>query len=276
MTQSLTTAHGRSVLRIERHLRHPPDRVWPALVEPARLADWFPSTVTIDLRPGGTLTFDGLTGTVTDLDPPRLIAYTWDTDHLRWELRPDGAGSVLTLTHTFDDRAGAASFAAGWHTCVVELALALDGTPGADPGVDHRALHERYLAELGLLAVDTTESARGRQVRLERQLIHPADAVWAALAAGDPRVGDPAPAVWPGAGVVTEVRAAELLEHDVAGGGRVRWELGPGTGHGARLVLVHTVPAGTEPGDPLAPVAALLATLADPVPAGGATGSSRR
>jgi uncharacterized protein YndB with AHSA1/START domain len=246
---------------MERRLRHAPARVWPALVEPARLADWFPSPVTIDLRPGGTVTFDELTGTVTDLDPPRMIAYTWDTDHLRWELRPDGDGSLLTLIHTFDDRAGGASFAAGWHTCTAELGLALDGSPGADPGIDHRVLHERYLAELGLLAVTTTESALGWEMRLERQLIHPADDVWAALAPGDPQVGDPAPGVWPGAGVVTEVRVPELLEHDVDGGGRVRWQLGPGTGHGARLTLVRTAPAGAPVEDPQAQVARLLALV---------------
>ncbi|WP_300011497.1 SRPBCC family protein [Pseudonocardia sp.] len=271
MTQSLTTADGRCVLRMERRLRQAPARVWPALVEPARLADWFPSEVAIELRPGGTVTYgDGTRpGVVTDLDPPRLIAYTWDTDHLRWELSADGDGSLLTLTHTFDDRAGAASFAAGWHTCVVALGLALDGSPGADPEVDHRALHEQLLAELGLLDVTTTESASGWEIRLERQLIHPADVVWTALAPGEPGVGDPAPPVWPGAGAVTAVRAPELLEHDVASGGRVRWELGPGTGHGARLVLVRTAPDSTRPEDPRPQVAALLATLPDPAATSG-------
>ena len=262
MTQTLTTVDGRSVLRMERRLRHAPERVWPALVEPARLADWFPTPVTIDLRVGGAMTFEELSGTVTDLDPPRLIAYTWDTDHLRFELEPDGDGTLLVLTHTFDDRAGAASFASGWHVCVAALRLALDGRPGVDPGIDIRTLHERYLTDLGLLAVDTTESAQGRTTRLERQLIHPADAVWSALASGDPRVGDQPAAVWPGAGAVTEVRASELLEHEVDGGGRVRWELRPGTGHGARLVLVRTTPAGAEREDVGAHVSALLATIA--------------
>lgn len=262
MTQSLTTVDGRSVLRMERRLRHAPERVWPALVEPARLAAWFPSEVTIDLRPGGTVRYaDGTRpGVVTDLDPPRLVAYTWDTDHLRWELRPDRDGSVLTLIHTFDDRAGAASFAAGWDTCVVALGLALDGSPGADPGVDHRALHERYLVEFGLPAVTTTESEQGWELRLERQLIHPVDDVWAALVPGDPQLG--APEAWPGAGAVTAVRAPELLEHEVASGGRVRWELRPGTGHGARLLLTRTARHDVSHEDAAAQVTRLLATIA--------------
>jgi hypothetical protein len=43
-----------------------------------------------------------------------------------------------------------------------------------------------------------------------------------------------------------------VLEHDADEGGRVRWELVAGTGHGARLVLTHT---GSD-GDPKAALAA--------------------
>ena len=216
MKQELTAVDGRSVLRMERRLRHAPERVWPALTEPARLADWFPAGVQLDLRPGGAVTFTqegvpALSGVVTDLEPPRLIAFTWGADHLRFELCPDGDGCVLLLTHTFDDRAGAASFAAGWHTCIVALELALDGRPGVDPGVDHRGLHERYLAELGLLDAVATDTAEGWEVRVERQLVHPEDVVRAALP-------------------------------DAPG----HCELGPGTGHGARLRCVRCGPRGTE------------------------------
>ncbi|MHA6785132.1 SRPBCC family protein [Pseudonocardia saturnea] len=203
MTTTLTAADGRSVLRMERRLGHPPARVWPALTEPAQLARWFPSGVEIDLRPGGALTFtqEGAppaSGVITDLDPPRVVAFTWDTDHLRFELLPDGDGSVLLLTHTFDDRVGAASFAAGWDTCIAAL-------DDADPAVDHRVLHERYVEELGLLAPVVTGTAERWEVRVDRQLVHPADVVRAVL-------------------------------HGVPG----RWELVDGTGHGARLRHVRT------------------------------------
>lgn len=220
MTTTLGTAGGRSVLRMERRLQRPPEEVWPALVEPERLAAWFPSPATIDLRVGGRVTFGfGGPGTVTDLDPPRLIAFTWETDHLRFELTPDGTGTLLVLVHTFDDRAGAASFAAGWDTCLGVL----DGRPEGD----HEALHERFLVELGLLEPSVTDGAGGREVRLERQLLHPADRVWPALVA-----------VTAGASV-RESREPEVLELDLPAG-RERWELREGTGHGARLVLVRT------------------------------------
>lgn len=174
MTTRLTTADARSVLRMERRLAHPPERVWPALVEADRLATWFPGGATIEPRVGGKVVFDsGGDGLVTDLDPPRLVAFTWDTDHLRFELRPDGDGSVLLLVHTFDDRAGAASFAAGWDTCFALL-------DGVDP-TDHRVLHERYVDELGLLAPAVTGTAQAWEVLVERQLVHPVDEVRAVL-----------------------------------------------------------------------------------------------
>jgi uncharacterized protein YndB with AHSA1/START domain len=248
MTESLQAREGRSVLRMERWLKHPPQKVWKAVTEPERLADWFPGNVTLDLRAGGALTFeldgDGDTGTITDLDPPRLIAYTWGTDHLRWELHPEGEGTQLVLLHTFDDRAGAASFGAGWHTCIAYLDLALDGRAGADPGVDDIVLHERFVALFGLDAGDLETGADGWRVRYERQLTRPVDGVWGALT-------DLAPA---GASAHEHV-----LEHAAEEGGSVRWELVAGTGHGARLVLTHT---GTG-GDPEAALAADRVRIAD-------------
>jgi uncharacterized protein YndB with AHSA1/START domain len=238
MTESLQAKDGRSVLRMERRLKHPPEKVWKAMTEPERLADWFPGKIVPELRQGGKVEFDfGGDGVVTDLDPPRLIAYTWDTDHLRWELHPDGEGTRLVLLHTFDDRAGAASFGAGWHTCIVALDLALDGRAGADPGVDDIALHEQLVTQFGLDAGTVETGADGWRVRHERQLTRPADGVWGALT-------DLAPA-----GAAAE---AHVLEHDADEGGRVRWELVAGTGHGARLVLTHTGSGG----DPQAAMAA--------------------
>ena len=91
MSESLQTRDGRSVLRMERWLGHAPEKVWRAVTEPGRLADWFPEKITPELRVGGAVAYEsGENGAVTDLDPPRLIAYTWGADHLRWELEPGG------------------------------------------------------------------------------------------------------------------------------------------------------------------------------------------
>jgi uncharacterized protein YndB with AHSA1/START domain len=246
MTETLDNADGHAVLTIERRLKHPPEKVWRAITEPERLADWFPSAMTPELRPGGTVDFgDEGSGTVTDLDPPRLFAYTWGDHHLRWELHPDGPGTRLVLVATFDDRAGAASFASGWHICIAAMDLALDGRPGVDPGYDHVALHEQFIAQFGLDAGTVETTADGWRVRYERQLTHPADEVWAVLSAQAP----------PDA-----VRNGQVLEHDAEPGGRLRWELVEGTGHGARVVLTRT---GTEgaPEPALSAVDARMAQL---------------
>jgi uncharacterized protein YndB with AHSA1/START domain len=270
MNETLTTDGGRTVLRMERRLHHPVEKVWRALTEPSELGHWFPSKVEIDLTPGGKVRFlelsdenPSMEGEITDLDPPHLIAYTWDSDHLRWELRPDGDGCLLTLIHTFDDRYGAASFASGWTGCIDILDRRLGGEQaGADQphgvspefvpqGLEGWAeLHERFVDEFGLAEGTVRRTAEGWVLRFERQLVRPVDAVWALLTGGDEvAVGARPPAGFTTdrlpAGPVVAVDPAAVVDYrwPVEGdpAGRVRYELSPGAG-GARLVVTHTIP----------------------------------
>ncbi|MDC7335616.1 SRPBCC family protein [Streptomyces lydicus] len=190
-SDTLTTSDGRTALRMERRLAHPPEKVWSALTDPAQIGQWFPSAVTVELRPGGAMTFSmpgvsgvAMTGTVTDAEEPRLFAFTWGEDHLRWEIAPDGDGSLLTLIHTFGDRFGGASFASGWHLCLTALSQLLDG---ASTAVDRDAgeLHEAYVEQFALGRGVVEETADGPRLRFERQLVRPAETVWAVLTSGD-------------------------------------------------------------------------------------------
>jgi uncharacterized protein YndB with AHSA1/START domain len=97
------------VIRFERRLEHPVERVWRALTDPGEIAKWL-ALAELDLREGGSVVLrwqntdeDGTTavarGTVSALEPPRLIEF--DTDihgRLRWELEPDGDGTSLAFT----------------------------------------------------------------------------------------------------------------------------------------------------------------------------------
>ncbi|MFE4175035.1 SRPBCC family protein [Streptomyces sp. NPDC056909] len=253
-----TSADGRTSLRMERGLAHPPEKVWAALTDPVALARWFPSEVTLDLVPGGAMGFHfpgdpepGLAGTVTDAEEPRLFAFTWGADHLSWTITPDGEGSSLTLVHTFGDRPGAASFAAGWHLCMTALDRLLGGGR-ADGGHDRSGeLHESYLKRFGLDGGTVERAEGGSRVRFERQLVRPAETVWAVLSAGiEPVAGLPVPEGFTAekvpAGPVTEVRAPNSLTYTWQPRGTVTWELGKGTGHGARLVLVQTGSEGFD------------------------------
>ncbi|MFI5525416.1 SRPBCC family protein [Streptomyces platensis] len=256
-SDTLTTAGGRTALRMERRLAHPPAKVWSAITDPALLGQWFPSEVTVELRPGGAMTFAmpgvsdiAMTGTVTDAEEPRLFAFAWGEDHLRWEITPDGDGSLLVLVHTFGDRFGGASFASGWHLCLTALSQLLDGdSPHVER--DTGELHEAYLEQFDLGRGVVENTADGPRVRFERQLVRSTEAVWAALASGnEPAAGAPAPVGFTSrqapAGPVTEVAAPAVLAYRWHPEGTVRWELGPGTGHGPRLVLTQTGPRGFD------------------------------
>ncbi len=132
---------GHQLIRFERRLGHPVERVWRALTDPDEIAAWL-ALAELELEEGGRVVLtwqntddDGNTavarGTVSALDPPRLLEF--DTDihgRLLWELEPDGDETRLTLTVTAelpDDYL--ASVRAGWHVHIDFLEDALDGRP---------------------------------------------------------------------------------------------------------------------------------------------------
>ncbi|MEO3806985.1 SRPBCC domain-containing protein [Nonomuraea sp. B1E8] len=237
MNETLTLhPDGRTTLRLQRRLPHPPGKVWRAITRPEHLAAWFPAEVTID---GDRIAYGfGPDGRITENDPPHVFAHTWGEDELRWELHPDGDATLLTFTHTFTDHHGAASFATGWHTCIMAMLAHLDERPFTPPG-DSAPLHEHYVAILGLTCATTD----GDTVRVERQLTRPADHLWRRLDGDQATAGGPPPAPFTppalATGSVTRVESGKLLEYDTPGG-HVRWELAAGTGHGARLIITHT------------------------------------
>lgn len=130
----LQDQEGRSVLRFERILRYPPERVWRALTDPTEQRSWHPTPFELEPVVGGQVTYlpggdvpEMASGEVTEYDPPHLLAHTWGDDLLRWELATHDEGCLLVLTHTFDDHFKAARDAAGWHVCLDALSATLDG-----------------------------------------------------------------------------------------------------------------------------------------------------
>jgi uncharacterized protein YndB with AHSA1/START domain len=256
MNETLSTVDGRNVLRMERRLAHPAEKVWRAITEPDHLSRWYPFEVTeMDLRVGGKILFDDRHGTImdaviTELDPPRTFAFSEHApasmpresdDLVHFALRPDDPGCLLIFTYVFDDRPAAASYAAGWQTCIDALESTLDGRPVRWPEGNMADLHQAYVETFGLAEGAAEKTADGWRVRFERQLTKPIDEVWALLDGPAATVGAPAPRPFGDGetqGVVTAVEPPAVLEFE--DGGTVRWELSQGTGHGARLVLTHT------------------------------------
>ena len=143
-------------LRFTRRLGHPPEKVWRAITEPEHLKAWFPMPIVMDRwEPGAPLRFDSevvgaLDGEVLAVEPGRVLEFRWGTDTLRFEVRPDGDGTELTLFDTIDELGKAARDSAGWHTCLDYLEHHLDGTTPPWSHSDRwREVHPGYVEELG-------------------------------------------------------------------------------------------------------------------------------
>jgi uncharacterized protein YndB with AHSA1/START domain len=153
------TYDGRPAVRFERSYPHPIERVWEAVTRPDELAQWFPSTVSIEPREGGTIRFSGdpnvaeFTGTVLAFDPPQRLAFTWGGDELHFALAAtDDAGCSLTLINVLEAKDAAARNAAGWSLCLAQLTTRLTSGATSGPHSDDaagswRSYYDEYLAD---------------------------------------------------------------------------------------------------------------------------------
>jgi uncharacterized protein YndB with AHSA1/START domain len=145
-------------LILVRELRHPPEKVWQALTDPAHLREWAPFVTDGTLGSVGMvkLTWVGrptpLETTVTRADAPKLLEYS----DIRWELEPFGSGTRLTLWHNIDRRFISWG-AAGWHICFDVLERLLAGEPiGRIVGAEAikfggwRRLNAEYAKQFGI------------------------------------------------------------------------------------------------------------------------------
>jgi uncharacterized protein YndB with AHSA1/START domain len=151
-----------------RELRHPPEKVWQALTDPAHLRQWAPFDADGNLGTVGTRV--KLTTvkapkaqvsetTVTRAEAPKVLEYNWGDKDLRWELEAldvDGDGGTrLTLWHNID-RGFISMGAAGWHICFDVLDRLLIGTPlgrivGAEAmKFDWPRLNSEYAQQFGI------------------------------------------------------------------------------------------------------------------------------
>jgi uncharacterized protein YndB with AHSA1/START domain len=136
---ALETRDDVHVLRFERRLDHPIEKVWAALTEPDHMAEWL-AAAEVDLVEGGRVKLTWLNtdesgqtavmnARITALDPPRLIEYEGDIHGtLRWELREDGDGCVLRFTNTLPaPKEHVSKSLAGWHIHLDHLEDVLAG-----------------------------------------------------------------------------------------------------------------------------------------------------
>jgi uncharacterized protein YndB with AHSA1/START domain len=160
-------------LILVRELRHPPEKVWQALTDPAQLREWAPFEADGSLGTVGATLKLSTVGTprphvtetkVTRADAPRALEYNWGDFDMRWELEELGSGTRLTLW-TNIDRRFISMGAAGWHICFDVLDRLLSGTPlGRITGPEAmkfgwQRLNAEYATQFGIETPDRPSQA---------------------------------------------------------------------------------------------------------------------
>ncbi len=148
---------GRALVSFTRRFASAPRTVWQVLTEPEHLAAWFPTTIDGEraagaplhfvFRENGAAPFDG---EMLVFDPPSVMELRWGDDVLRFEVKPDGAGSVLVFNVVFDELGKVARDGAGWHACLDRLGFEVAGQVAPLSAADRwRELRSVYVDRFG-------------------------------------------------------------------------------------------------------------------------------
>jgi len=163
---------AQATMRLERMLPGPIERVWAYLVEPEKRALWFAGG-TFDLRVGGkaNLHFDhslisaeesppevkakrsDWPETITRIEPPRLLAYTFGPagpeSEVTFELEARGKDVLLTVTHVrLADHKTLIGVSGGWDAHVGILEDRLNGVTPRPFWTTMARLRKEYEATL--------------------------------------------------------------------------------------------------------------------------------
>jgi uncharacterized protein YndB with AHSA1/START domain len=144
---------GDDRLRLERHLDSPVELVWQALTDSTRMSSWFACQVEYhELTPGSPvrLWFPGgepEPGTILQVRPGRLLAFTWQQESLAFEVSPERGGCRFVLVTTVQDPAHIPYSAAGYFQSVEDgLVPLLDADAKRQPSPSFDELVERITA----------------------------------------------------------------------------------------------------------------------------------
>ena len=133
-----------AILTFERRLPYPVEAVWSAITDPVHRNQWMGQT-TIDPREGGVIEMvptgppqppeqKTMSGRILVWDPPHVFEHEWnqrivEASVVRYELHPDGDGTVLRFTHRGLGVPSARGFLPGTHAFLDRLQAYLAGEP---------------------------------------------------------------------------------------------------------------------------------------------------
>jgi uncharacterized protein YndB with AHSA1/START domain len=151
---TIRRANERFEARLERFLEHDQKDVWTMLTDPSRLPEWL-APGELALKKGGPakLNFPEsgtvIDSTVSAVDSPRLIEYSWSGPGeplrpVRWELDSVPGGTRLVLTLSVPANEDIARSCAGWEAHLQMLLAAIEGVPIKFPFDRFKSTRELY------------------------------------------------------------------------------------------------------------------------------------
>ena len=154
---------GELTVTSEIRIEASPEAVFPFLTEPDKIVRWKGVEAELHAEPGGMYRVNvtgraDVLGEYVEIDPPRRVVFTWGwvgdaqlppgSSTVTIELIPDGAATLVRLTHSGLPAGADASQREGWEHFLPRLAIAASGgDPGPDPWVADLAPHEQEGAD---------------------------------------------------------------------------------------------------------------------------------
>jgi len=150
-------------VQFERLLPGPIERVWDYISTPAGITAWLCPNTTVELRSDGRINLNfgdhpdpetgatyNVRGTISECEPPRLLAYSWFetssdvTSTVRFELESRGDQVLLVLTHSRLSPEFMYKVGPGWHAHLNQFAAILKGETAPEFWSDFNDLAKKY------------------------------------------------------------------------------------------------------------------------------------
>ncbi len=128
----MTTSDGHCAVRLTRRYAATPAEVWRALTDGDSLARWLADVVEIELVAGGALVLalpaggGRIDARVRAIEAGSVLELDWsyageDTSVVRFELEPDGDGTLLVLDHRRIDEPVGMAYIQRWSRAIARL-----------------------------------------------------------------------------------------------------------------------------------------------------------
>lgn len=141
-----------TIYRVDWQRKYPQsvEQVWAVISNADEISAWMKFPTRLDPRSGGVIHIDfaaqgSLEGIVCNVEPPRLLVYTWGDSLVKWSLESNHPGTLLHFAHIGVHPELLEGLSAGWHAFLAQLE---DHLAGISHPSRYRELKARYDKEL--------------------------------------------------------------------------------------------------------------------------------